>query len=89
MLKIILASLFTATLVNAWSCFEPAKPGCVEFGFNTSVDFEHCKSEVEDYLQKSQDYIQCLQNNINNAANEANEVVKQFNCKASGKSYCY
>ena len=53
------------------------------------LDFEHCKSEVEDYLQKSQDYIQCLQNNINNAANEANEVVKQFNCKASGKSYCY
>lgn len=89
MLKIMCVSLFLVTLANAWVCQEPSKPVCFTFEFRTNSDFEYCKMQVKDYLEETQNYTKCLQKNINNAINEANEVIKQFNCKASGKSYCY
>ncbi|MCZ6161258.1 hypothetical protein [Campylobacter ureolyticus] len=43
-------------------------PYCVEFGnFNSDSDFEMCKMEIENYLRDLQEYIQCLEDEINEA----------------------
>ena len=80
-------------LVNfSFGCYKPTIPMCVEnyYGnFNSKSDFEMCKREVENYLGDLQDYIQCLEKEINEAIEEQNEVIKKFNCKARGDSYCY
>ncbi|MCZ6103026.1 MAG: hypothetical protein E6258_00300 [Campylobacter ureolyticus] len=49
-------------------CCKPTMPYCVEFGnFNSDSDFEMCKMEIENYLRDLQEYIQCLEDEINEA----------------------
>lgn len=73
-------------------CFEPndSPPSCVDQLFDDSFksdwEFSSCKREVESYTSELSDWVQC----VNNEAEErAEEAVKKFNCKAEGESFCY
>lgn len=71
-------------------CREPSAPSCVSgyYEFNDQYAFDSCKSDVESYLSDVSDYRSCLIDASNDAAEQANEVIEDFNCKAEGNSFC-
>ena len=91
-MKKLVLLIFIVSFSFGFGCYKPTIPMCVEnyYGnFNSKSDFEMCKMEVENYLRDLQEYIQCLEDEINEAIEEQNKVIKKFNCKARGDSYCY
>lgn len=84
MKKLLLIILSTNLLFGF--CHEPTEPNCLNWNFNSQSDFEHCKRQVEWYLQELQEYAQCV---VNEAVRKQNEAIGKFNCRASGNSFCY
>lgn len=78
-MKKLVLFVFLVNFSFSFYCYKPTMPYCVEFGnFNSDSDFEMCKMEVENYLRGLQEYIQCLEDEINEAIEEQNEVIKKI-----------
>ena len=89
-MKKLVLFVFLVNFSFGFYCYKPTMPYCVEFGnFNSKSDFEMCKMEVENYLRDLQEYIHCLEDEISEAIEEQNEVIKKFNYKTRGDIYCY
>jgi hypothetical protein len=75
-------------------CTEPSEPSCVSmYGkFDSEWEFTSCKSDVQSYISELSDWVECLQKDVNQksaeAKEKADEIVKQFNCKANGEQFC-
>lgn len=71
-------------------CSEPSKPSCVNLlGYSRDqYTFDACRSDVERYIRNIKGYQKCLRDEINEKADEANRVIKQFNCHTRGDSIC-
>lgn len=63
-------------------CSEPSRPSCLSFG---DPD-EYCRSSVKRYLNELNEWAECV---ARAAEEEAAAVVKKWNCKAEGNSYCF
>lgn len=83
-------SMFGGTAQAYLLCREPSEPSCISgyVDFSDQYSFDSCKRDVEDYLSDVSDYRSCLIEASNDAAEQANEVIERFNCKAEGNSYC-
>ena len=67
-MKKLVLFVFLVNFSFGFYCYKPTMPYCVEFGnFNSDSDFEMCKMEIENYLRDLQEYIQCLEDEINEA----------------------
>ena len=84
-MKKFIFAILSANLLFGY-CSEPMEPNCLNWNFNSQSDFEHCKRQVKWYLQELQAYTQCV---LNEAVQKQNEVIRKFNCRASGESFCY
>lgn len=93
-LLVVIVALSMLALGNssahARRCWRPDPPSCLDYygTFEDDFSFENCKREMESYLDEVTTYQECLQKDINEIADEANEQIKKFNCKASGESFC-
>ena len=72
--------------LNAF-CIEPNEPFCVDssYAYQNEYSFDSCRYEVERYLESLDDYMKCV---ADDSLNKAEEIIKKFNCYASGKTYC-
>lgn len=84
----LLAVLIQPGVSLAMYCSEPSTPYCLNSDFSDKYDFESCQRKMKSYLSDVEDYRECLQNESNEALNEANKAIKKFNCRASGESLC-
>ena len=88
-MRYILFIAILSTFIKAsCSCFEPLEPYCVNssYTYESQSSFDFCRREVENYSKKWQEFINC---NVKCATNKISKTIDRFNCKASGKSYCY
>lgn len=86
-----LAFVFAGVETNAMNfCSEPSQPTCTSsfYDFSDEYSFNRCKNDVEAYLSEIENYRSCLAAEIDDAAEEANSVIEEFNCKAEGRSFC-
>jgi hypothetical protein len=70
-------------------CAEPSEPWCL----NSELD-DFCRTQVKRYLNSLDEWAQCVakeaaEEAAENAANKAEKIIKKWNCKAEGNSYCY
>ena len=74
----------------------PRQPTCVDaiyppFDKDFALDFryevESCRSEIDTYRAKLNDYLSCLKSEGDDVVSGYNDLVRRFNCKARG-SYC-
>ena len=74
--------LLFATPVAA--CYEPSEPSCLNysFTFEDSFSFQICRSELESYSSDVEDYVACLKRRQNEAIDEFNDAVNDFNNNA-------
>jgi hypothetical protein len=81
-LGILLAIIIPSSALG--SCFEPDKPFCVNGyqRFSSSVDFENCKNDLDRYRDEVEDYLACLKRKSNDAIDEYNDAVQDFNTQA-------
>lgn len=70
----------------AYFCSEPSSPYCVNsYGaFTDGYDFEDCKREVEQYGSEVEDYLECLNDESEQAISAYNDAVEGFNRRARG-----
>lgn len=80
---------FVPAAAQALWCSEPSQPYCIDDydGF-TRTEFDSCRYDVEAYLRDVRQYVECLQEEQQKVSGEADEVIENFNCLASGESYC-
>jgi hypothetical protein len=71
----------------------PTQPTCVnellrpfgdEFLSNFRWQLERCRSEIEIFESRLNDYLFCLKSEGDDALSDYNELVRGFNCKARG-----
>ena len=86
---VVVLAAFAPTSALAF-CSEPSKPYCIEgYGnFTDKYEAESCQSEVERFVENSRDYVQCLVTEQNESVEEANDVIKKFNCRIQGETIC-
>jgi len=70
-------------------CAEPSEPWCL----NSKPD-EYCRMQVKQYLTDVEEWAQCVVRDAAKKANEdaedkAEKVIKKWNCRVEGNSYCY
>jgi|GEM_PF-2383748 len=76
-------------------CTEPTEPYCLSsLSLNlTELSFNTCKMQVKTYVSEIEEYKECLVRDakmkISEKTDEANAVIRKFNCIASGQSFCY
>ncbi|ASM38210.1 MAG: hypothetical protein SPI03_01765 [Campylobacter sputorum] len=89
MKKFILV-LFLAINLQAYYCYAPIPPICLQsYG---SFDYSFCKIQTENYLRELNDYYDCVlkekQRELEELAEQINKAkqnaIEVFNCKASG-----
>lgn len=85
---VLLSVLIQPGASVAMFCSEPSAPYCLNSDFSDKYDFESCQSNMKSYLRNVADYRECLQNESNQALDEANKAIKKFNCRAKGESLC-
>lgn len=71
-------------------CSKPRPPWCIDQSstYKDQFAFSGCRSDVQSYVSDVDRYVDCLSDEQRDAINTSNRVVKRFNCKASGQSYC-
>lgn len=67
-------------------CYAPIPPICLQsYG---SFDYSFCKIQTENYLRELNDYYDCVlkekQRELEELADNINNAIETFNCKASG-----
>lgn len=68
-------------------CNEPSRPYCLDYGLD-KYNFDTCRYEVEQFVKRTKEFIQCLDDASSSAADAAKKAVKKFNCLAERNSYC-
>lgn len=71
-------------------CTKPVEPFCVRQGatYEREIAIERCGKDLETYLAKSDEYVRCLREAADEAADEAAQVRQLFECRKSGESEC-
>lgn len=72
-------------------CTEPQPPWCVDQSstFKDESSFSRCRSDVESYTRRVDNYVDCLSEEQRSAIQKSNKVVSRFNCMARGGSSCF
>jgi hypothetical protein len=72
----------------AYYCSEPSTPSCVSMLSisNDQFSFDLCRQQIKNYLAQVKVYQQCV---INETNEEADKLIKKFNCHAQGNSMCF
>lgn len=81
----------------SFDCSEPSAPYCAtSYGaFEDQYEFDRCKREMEDYESEVNEYIQCIQDELDRATSDGkssaedatsqyNDAVSSFNRRARG-----
>ncbi len=65
----------------AVACSPPDMPQCISGagGINTPPDYNICRSKIERYQNEGNRYLQCLFDDLNRAADEANRASQDYN----------
>ena len=53
---------------------------------NDQFSFDLCRQQIKNYLAQVKVYQQCV---INETNEEADKLIKKFNCHAQGNSMCF
>ena len=64
-------------------CAEPSEPTCLYMW--EPRNFKMCKFEVEAYLKRWDQYVDCQEDY---AKKQSNQMIDRFNCLARGESLC-
>ena len=67
-------------------CDEPNPPWCLNNSLSDRSSFNQCRSEVDSYVDRVNNYVDCLRDAQRSAIKRANDVVRRFNCKAEGRT---
>jgi len=72
------------------SCFEPTEPYCIRaYGtFEDEFSFESCRSELANYQNEVEAFVDCQRRENDQAISDFNEAVRYWNCKAQGGTIC-
>lgn len=91
MRTIVLAALllFLGLSERAWAwCLQPddTPPPCIDQTekkeFKSEEDYDACRSDVERYVKRMQDWSRCVREE---SLTRSNEVIEKFNCKVRGE----
>lgn len=76
-------------VAQSYYCDRPRKPSCIDTMalVRDEYTFQTCRSEVERYQQRSNDYQDCLRNEFEAMAAERKKIIDRFNACAQN-SYC-
>ena len=98
---VVFLSFFVFASESFASCSKPSRPSCAsdEGIYNKKASYEACQSEIESFHGSSMKYIECLkaelevtvqevQGKIDMVSDEANSVIKEFNCKSGMQEDC-
>lgn len=90
-LLVSIVALYTLTgamPAHAWYCDKPNKPSCMMMlAMGDKSMFDMCRMEVERYRRQVVEFVECSKREQNDAIDELNQVVNQFNACAAN-TYC-
>ena len=68
----------------------PDKPSCIDYGlgFQSDVDFDLCRSQMQTYQNDMNSYLRCLKQESDEAVDEYNAAIRKFNCLAQHGTIC-
>lgn len=71
-------------------CSEPDEPYCLDQigGFEDEWEFSRCRDEVEQFVDETQDFVECLARAQEEADDAVREAIEKFNCMAEGNTIC-
>ena len=72
------------------SCIKPGVPVCMDdtTTFVSADKMAACQFEVKEYVDKTMDYLKCLNEENTNTGQELTRNVERFNCRLSGNRTC-
>lgn len=72
------------------TCVAPVKPACImsDFAFSKDLTIERCQEDVQNYAVEAKDYSNCLREAADKMMATADDVLKQFRCKAGSADDC-
>lgn len=84
-LYLIAISILGATSSHAY-CSKPDAPYCAsQYGkFDDQDEFDQCKNEMESYKSEVEDFLSCQSRENQQAIDDYNEAVEDFNRRARG-----
>lgn len=93
--RLSLAGLGLALLLTApgraqllWT--EPVEPFCVrqDRTYECEITIERCAKDLETYLAKTDEYVRCLRDAADEAAETAAQTRQLFECRKAGQTEC-
>lgn len=87
----ILAMSFPAPSYATFYCTAPSEPFCLRmsYTYDNEHSFDSCRRSMLNYQEDVVDYQQCLEEEYQRALEELEEAIEHWNCRASGKSFCF
>lgn len=82
-------------LPSAWAatvngCAKPGVPVCMDDSttFVSADKMSACQFEVREYVDRTMDYLKCLNEENTNTGQELTRNVERFNCRLAGGKTC-
>jgi hypothetical protein len=71
-------------------CTPPLSPSCIqrEETYKEPANTEACQKEIDEYINEALRYRTCLEEQIERAVKNANDIVDNFKCRTQGRSDC-
>ncbi|MBP2294593.1 hypothetical protein [Azospirillum rugosum] len=84
------ASLPQALAATVNGCTKPGVPVCMDdtTTFVSADKMSACQFEVKDYVDRTMDYLKCLNEENTNTGQELTRNVERFNCRLAGGKTC-
>jgi hypothetical protein len=80
--RVLLFSLFFVSLASQASalmfCNRPMKVSIPSGNYTDFASMERAQRDVESYFEKMKDYVDCIQNEINDSIDEANRTGDEW-----------
>jgi len=79
----------------SYFCRAPYPPGCADGGHFSNDDWSsrRCRTEIRSYLEDVERYADCLeretQSLVSKAREDADQIVRRFNCKLEKRGFCF
>jgi hypothetical protein len=82
--------MVATTAVAQPICVKPGVPACMDDGttFVSAEKMVDCQGAVREYIDRTMEYVQCLNDDVKRTGKELNQNVDRFNCRLGGRKDC-
>lgn len=79
-----------AAVANTNICLKPGVPLCMDDAttFVSAGRMQECQFAVKEYVDRTMDYLQCLNEESTGTGRELTHNVERFNCRLAGRRDC-